>query len=184
MSRTRRYRRCLNPSLPTVRRLALAAALHVVALTHAGTAEAQPTTVPAGFSVVATFHAEGAQIYQCRSGADGGLAWQFREPVATLLEGGRTVGRHYAGPSWELSDGGTLVGRVAEQLSGAGANAIPWLRLDITERRGGGRLEQATAVLRINTAGGVAEGACSTAGELRSVAYAADYVFLAPQARR
>lgn len=169
---------------PTVHRLALAAVLHVVTLAHAGTAVAQPVVAPAGFRELANFHAEGAQIYECRIGADGARAWQFREPVATLIEAGRTVGRHYAGPSWELSEGGTMVGRVAERLPGAGAGDIPWLRLDITERRGGGRLEQATAILRINTAGGVAEGACPTAGDLRSVAYSADYVFLAPQAGR
>lgn len=173
MSETHSYRHGL--------RLALVGALHVVAL---ATARAQTAVAPAGFAVMATLRGEGAQIYECRMGADGARTWQFREPVATLIDGGRTVGRHYAGPSWELAEGGILVGRVAEQLPGAEARAIPWLRLDIVERRGGGRLEQATAVLRINTVGGVAEGACPTAGDLRSVAYAADYVFLAPQSRR
>lgn len=178
MSRSPWYRHFLGHGL------ALAAVLHLVVLAHAGTAEAQPGVAPAGFRMLATFHAEGAQVYECRSVADGRQAWQFREPVATLLEGGRTVGRHYAGPTWELGEGGILVGRVAERLPGAGAGDIPWLRLDVTERRGGGRLGEATAILRVNTSGGVAEGACSTAGDLRSVAYSADYVFLAPQSGR
>ena len=43
-----------------------------------------------------TLHAEGAQIYECKAGADGTLAWVFREPIATLLSEGKTVGRHYA----------------------------------------------------------------------------------------
>ncbi|MDU3132865.1 MAG: DUF3455 domain-containing protein, partial [Bradyrhizobium sp.] len=39
-------------------------------------------------------------------------------------------------------------------------------------------LSDVTTVQRINTAGGKLEGACETAGQFRSVAYSADYVFL------
>ena len=51
--------------------------------------------------MVLTVHAEGAQVYECKAGADGKLAWAFREPIATLLVDGKTIGRHYAGPNWE-----------------------------------------------------------------------------------
>ena len=54
-----------------------------------------------GEEIVATFHAVGAQIYECKPGNDGKLAWVFREPIATLLLDDKTVGRHYAGPTWE-----------------------------------------------------------------------------------
>lgn len=132
-------------------------------------------------AIVATVHAQGAQVYECRTAADGRLAWRFREPIATLLESGRTVGRHYAGPIWELADGGAVVGRVTGQAPGAGASDIPWLRLEVAEHHGTGRLAKITVVQRINTAGGVAEGTCATTGSFRSVPYAADYVFLAPR---
>jgi hypothetical protein len=138
---------------------------------------------PPGLAILLTLHAEGAQIYDCRSAGDGRLSWQFREPVATLLEGGRTVGRHYTGPSWEMADGGGKVtARVAGTLHGAGAEDIPWLRLEILERSTGqgGRLSTASVILRVNTVGGVANGPCTEAGALRSVTYAADYIFLAP----
>jgi hypothetical protein len=46
------------------------------------------------------------------------------------------------------------------------------------ERRGAGPLKDVTAVQRINTKGGQAEGACEKAGELHSEPYSADYVFL------
>ena len=140
--------------------------------------------VPPGLFVVATLHAEGAQIYECRAGADGRPAWQFREPIATLMEGGRTVGQHYAGPSWRIGDGGgVIVGRLVGQLPGAGAGAIPWLRLEVTEGQGtdAGPFAGVTQILRINTSGGVADGTCPTRGALRSIAYAADYLFLTPQ---
>ena len=55
-----------------------------------------------------TLHAEGAQVYECKADSDGKLAWQFREPVATLILDGKTMGRHFAGPSWELADGSSL----------------------------------------------------------------------------
>ena len=46
---------------------------------------------------IVTLHAEGAQIYECKTADDGKLAWAFREPIATLILDGKTVGRHYAG---------------------------------------------------------------------------------------
>ena len=41
-----------------------------------------------GETVVLTVHAEGAQVYECKAGADGKSAWVFREPIATLLVDG------------------------------------------------------------------------------------------------
>ena len=43
----------------------------------------------------------------------------FREPIATLLMDGKTVGRHYAGPSWELTDGSAVTGKVAGRAPGS-----------------------------------------------------------------
>src|SRR3984893_4891695 len=64
-----------------------------------------------GETAVLTLHAEGAQVYECRAGADGKPAWAFREPIATLLVDGKTVGRHYSGPNWEHSDGSAVAGK-------------------------------------------------------------------------
>ena len=63
-----------------------------------------------GETLVATVHAVGAQVYECKADASGKLVWQFREPIATLLDDGKTVGRHYAGPHWEMADGSTVNG--------------------------------------------------------------------------
>src|ERR1700740_2471128 len=93
-----------------------------------------------GEAIVLSAHAEGAQVYECKAGADGKLAWAFREPIATLLVDGKTVGRHYAGPNWELSDGSAVVGKAAGSAPGATANDIPWLKLDVISRRGTGIL--------------------------------------------
>ena len=125
-----------------------------------------------------TAHAEGAQVYECKAGPDGKPAWAFREPIATLLVDGKTVGRHYAGPNWELSDGSAVVGKIAGSAPGATANDIAWLNLDVASHRGSGALSSATTVQRINTRGGKLDGACDQPGAFRSAPYSADYVFL------
>jgi Protein of unknown function (DUF3455) len=130
---------------------------------------------------VAILHAEGAQVYECKAGVDGKLAWAFREPIATLFDNadnGKTVGRHYAGPNWELQDGSAVTGKVASSVPGETEADIPWLKLEVVSRRGNGALSEATTVQRILTHGGKLDGACEKAGAYRSVPYFADYVFL------
>jgi len=140
---------------------------------------APPDAIAApGETLVVTVHAQGAQIYECKADATGALAWQFREPVATLLLDGKSIGRHYAGPTWELVDGGAVVGRVAARAPGATESDIPVLKLAVTTNRGTGQLAAVTTILRLDTRGGVADGPCSTAGRFLSVPYAADYAFL------
>jgi hypothetical protein len=131
-----------------------------------------------GETIVLTVHAEGAQVYECKAGNDGKLAWAFREPVATLIADDKIVGRHYAGPTWELTDGSAVAGKVAASAPGATAKDIDWLRLDVVSRRGSGMLSNVTTVQRINTIGGKLDDACDRPGDSRSMPYTADYVFL------
>src|SRR5437016_7377234 len=113
-----------------------------------------------GETAVLSMHAEGAQVYECKAGADGKLAWAFREPIATLFVDGKTVGRHYAGPNWEHSDGSAVVGKATGNAAGATASDIPWLKLEVVSKRGSGILSTVNTVQRINTKGGKLEGAC------------------------
>ena len=131
-----------------------------------------------GETVVLTLHAQGAQVYECKAGADGKLSWVFREPIATLLLDGKTVGRHYAGPNWEHSDGSAVVGKAVGTAPGTTPKDIPWLKLEVTSHRGSGILSGVTTVLRINTSGGKLDGACDGAGTFQNAPYSADYVFL------
>ncbi|WP_448044585.1 DUF3455 domain-containing protein [Bradyrhizobium liaoningense] len=145
----------------------------------AAAAEPLPEAIAApGESLVLSVHAEGAQVYECKAGTDGKLAWAFREPIATLLSDGKTIGRHYAGPNWELADGSAVTGKAVGNAPGATAADIPWLKLEVASRRGSGILTPVTTVQRINTHGGELYGACEKAGEFKSVPYTADYVFL------
>ena len=131
-----------------------------------------------GETVVLTVHALGAQVYECKAGTDGKTAWAFREPIATLMADGKTVGRHSAGPNWEHSDGSAVVGKAAANAPGATPGDIPWLKLEVISHRGSGILAGVTTVQRINTSGGMLQGACDKAGTFGNVPYSADYVFL------
>jgi len=85
-------------------------------------AEVPDAIAAPGQSLVGTFHAEGAQVYDCKADASGNLAWQFREPIATLIdESCKTGGRHYAAPQWELADGSAVAGKAVGRAPGATA---------------------------------------------------------------
>jgi len=135
-------------------------------------------------TIIATLHAEGAQVYECKPDTSKpasqvqALTWQFREPIATLIVGGQSIGRHYAGPNWDYIDGSGVKGKVVASAPAATSNDIPWLEIEVVEHRDDGILSDATTVQRINTKGGLAQGSCENAGQYLSVPYAADYVFL------
>jgi hypothetical protein len=167
------------PENNSLKNIALAMLMLSGSLASARAAEPLPEAIAApDQTVVLTLHAEGAQVYECKAGADGKPIWSFREPIATLLAGGKTVGRHYAGPNWDYSDGSGVAAKVAGNAPGATANDIPWLKLEVTSRRGSGVLADVTTVQRINSKGGKRDGTCETVGSFLNVPYSADYVFL------
>jgi hypothetical protein len=154
----------------------------LIVMSLTGLSVAAPAQVPDAIAVqgetqVAKFHAEGAQVYECKTDASGKLVWTFREPIATLMADGKTVGRHYAGPNWEYSDGSAVVGKATGNAPGATANDIPWLRLEAASHRGTGMLSAVTTVQRVDTHGGTLSGTCTSAGALQSEPYSAEYVF-------
>jgi hypothetical protein len=126
---------------------------------------------------IGTIHAEGAQVYECKADPAGKLAWQFREPIATLITDGETVGTHYAGPHWELNDGSKILGNVSGRAPGDTEMDIPLLRLESAPQSQKGLLAGVASIQRLNTKGGVTKGPCEKAGALLSVPYSADYVF-------
>jgi len=147
--------------------------LIVTCAAHGAAAESALDKWSAGQKIRWKLHAEGAQLYECKVAQSGGLAWQFREPVATLIEGGTTVGTHSAGPQWQVR--GTIVtAKVAEQQPGPTPADIAELKLAVTNSSTSGL----ATVLRVNTKGGQLQGACETAGGLRAIPYSAEYLFL------
>jgi Protein of unknown function (DUF3455) len=161
----------------TTLHITLAGAVSLGVIAHAA-AQTPDAIAAKGETIVLAVHAEGAQVYECKADPSGKLVWQFREPVATLMADGKTVGRHYVGPTWELADGSRVQGKLSSRAPGSSAADIPWLKLDAVEPRGPGTLGSIATIQRINTKGGQFEGACETAGATHAAPYAADYVFL------
>ena len=133
--------------------------------------------VPNGSSLVGKYAAKGVQIYVCRANGSAN-EWGFRAPDAELIDAqGRLFAKHYAGPTWEASDGSKIVGKTLASEPAPKAGAIPWLLLS-TEPSGSGLLGGVHFVQRVNTSGGVGpRGACPTVETEQRVAYTADYIF-------
>lgn len=127
--------------------------------------------------------ATGIQIYRCdaKAGAPGTYEWVFQAPEAILRDvGGKHVGKHYAGPTWEAEDGSRIVGTVDARRDAPDKSSIPWLRLKTRSTAGSGSFSAVTAILRVSTTGGAPPpGGCSEPdhGRILRVDYTADYYF-------
>ncbi len=134
-------------------------------------------------SLAMIVHAKGVQIYECRARMDqaGGYEWAFVAPEADLFDaGGQQIGRHYAGPRWESTDGSKILGASKERADAPAADAIPWLLLSAKSVGPEGSFSKVTSVQRVSTVGGVAPTVgCSqaAAGTSARINYTADYYF-------
>ncbi len=145
-------------------------------------AQQVPVTLhpPAGEQQTLVAHAKGEQIYTCK-GQDGRYAWTLLAPDAVLFDhNGRLIGRHYAGPTWEMTDNGSVTGKLVTSAASPDAQSIPWLLLMAVKHSGSGPLAGVLSIQRLNTHGGVAPltgwGAGHIGVETR-VHYTADYYF-------
>ncbi|WP_158747459.1 DUF3455 domain-containing protein [Acidisphaera sp. L21] len=102
---------------------------------------------------------EGVQIYSCTT-AGGGYAWRLKAPDANLTDAaGNVVGHHFAGPSWQATDGSTVVGDPVVTSASPQPKAIPWLVLAAKSHSGPGLFSSVAYVVRSATVGGVAPAA-------------------------
>src|SRR5690349_18625089 len=105
--------------------------------------------VPDKLALAQEVPATGVQIYDCTpSKADPSkLEWTFRAPEAQLFDtAGRTIGKHYGGPTWESNAGGKVVAEVKGRDDGPDANAIPWLLLVAKSASGPGIFGRTAAI--------------------------------------
>ena len=142
---------------------------------------AAPTSAPcgnlaaeAGSKLAYQVYAVGVQIYQWN-----GTSWAFLGPSATLYANANAqgvIGTHYAGPTWESNSGGTVVATVRDRCPRDAAD-IPWLLLDAASHSGPGIFHDIDQIQRVNTVGGQAPAEAGAVGEVRNVAYTAEYYF-------
>ena len=129
--------------------------------------------------------ANGVQVYECSPSQDppGRFEWVFKAPEAELVDReGRRVGKHHAGPTWESSDGSTVIGEVQARDAGPDSNAIPWLPLNAKSNSGTGVFSRISSIQRLPTVGGKAPAAPRGAGNAQQVVrvpYKAAYDFYA-----
>jgi hypothetical protein len=159
--------------------LALAAIATALCIpTHAQDAPAQ-LQPPAGQELFLKLQGKGDQVYVCKADATP-PAWTLKAPDAQLFKDGTLFGKHYAGPSWESSDGSKVVGKAAANVPSPDAASIPWLLVNVVSHDGKGVLDRANYIQRLNTKGGKAPATgcdAAHAGQEVRVPYSADYVF-------
>ena len=138
---------------------------------------------PANEQLLLQVHAKGDQVYTCKENVTA-YAWTLKAPDAQLFDkDGKPFGKHFAGPSWEASDGSRVTGKAVANVPSPDADSIPWLLVNVVSHEGTGVLSRATSIQRLNTKGGKAPASgCDSehAGQEVRVPYSADYLFYAP----
>jgi hypothetical protein len=133
--------------------------------------ENQSIDVPPHSKLLLQAVGRGDQVYGCANGS-----WTLTAPGAKLLDQkGSVIGRHFAGPTWELNDGSWVKGKAVAKQVAPDATAVPWLLLEAVG--GTGRLRAIRFIQRTGTHGGNApDGSCAQ-GVTRRVPYTATYSF-------
>jgi hypothetical protein len=162
----------------------LAAAVSSFSFSAAAQRIPQQLQPPAGDQLLLQVHAKGDQVYICKEGATE-FSWGLKAPDAQLFDkDGKPFGKHFAGPSWEASDGSRVTGKAVANVPSPDADSIPWLLVNVVSHEGTGVLSRTTSIQRLNTKGGKAPASgCDSvrAGQEVRVPYSADYLFYAPK---
>ena len=152
-------------------------ALFLLASPVFATAQSAPTPsidVPPGARLMLSAKGEGMQIYVCTDGH-----WTLKAPDAKLLDAdGHQIGTHFAGPTWKLSDGSEVKGKVIASQPSPDSASVAWLLLQAVPQTGTGKFAEAAYIRRTETHGGAAPKEACT-GDTLSVPYSATYTFYA-----
>jgi len=144
--------------------------------------------IPAGNRLFLHVYARGKQIYRCVQDQKdtNRFSWVFVAPAADLYADSfykTPVGRHYAGPSWESTDGSKVLGQKLEQADAPDTGAVPWLLLRSASFSGSGIFSHTSFIQRVNTHGGkllpVSADRAHLGREIE-VPYTAEYLFYQP----
>lgn len=144
---------------------------------------ADPLAPPPDHVLLLTLRAEGVQVYECRQKKDrpDEYEWALKAPDATLYDDrGDKIGTHYAGPTWEASDGSKVVAVKEASADAPGGRAVPWLLLRVKAHEGKGVFDRVTYIQRVDTWAGQPPTIAATkeqAGKEVRVKYEATYRF-------
>jgi hypothetical protein len=117
----------------------------------------------------------GFQVYTC-TGTPTGAKWVLTAPDAKLVDAsGKTIGSHFAGPTWKLEDGSQVQGERMGSKPAPEAGSVPWLLL--RAKAGTGKLADIAFIRRTETHGGMAAESACKPGDTSKVPYTATYTF-------
>ena len=136
----------------------------------------QPPSVdaPAGARLILAAKGEGVQIYSCSEGK-----WTLKAPDAKLLDAqGKVIGTHFAGPTWKLTDGSEVKGKLMAKRPSPEEGSVAWLLLEAVPDSGTGKMAGVAYIRRTETHGGAAPKEACGSGESRQP-YTATYSFYA-----
>ncbi len=157
--------------------IVILAPLPISSQTPAVPAEPKP---PDGAKLVLQALARGEQIYTCKE-QSGQYSWTLKAPEAQLSDqDGKPLGRHIAGPTWELNDKSAVTGKAIKRVESPDKDAIPWLLVGVVDHSGNGLLTSVTHIQRLDTVGGKAPATgCDAphAGQEVRASYSAKYLF-------
>jgi hypothetical protein len=127
---------------------------------------------PAGAALLLSAAGDGSQVYACTD-----AHWVLKAPDARLLdEHGQAIGTHFAGPTWRLTDGSEIKGKMIASRPASDGSSVPSLLLQAVPASGTGKFANVTYIGRTETHGGAAGSDPCTSGEKR-VPYTAKYSF-------
>ena len=151
--------------------LTVACAVACMARDAIAQAAKQSIDVPPHSRLLLRAVGRGDQVYGCDN-----RHWVLKVPDAKLFnQEGSVIGRHFAGPTWQLNDGSWVKGRAVAKQIAPDATSVPWLLLESVGATG--RLGAVRFIQRTGTHGGNApDGSCSQSAALR-VPYTATYSF-------
>jgi hypothetical protein len=127
---------------------------------------------PAGTALLLSATGDGSQVYTCTDSH-----WVLKAPDARLLdEHGQAIGTHFAGPTWKLTDGSEVKGKMIASRPASDGTSIPSLLLQAVPASGTGKFANVIYIERNETHGGAAGTDPCSSGEKR-VPYTAKYSF-------
>jgi hypothetical protein len=139
-----------NTLSPYAKRLGMVALVLAVACMARGSiaqGAKESIDVPPRSKLLLRAVGSGDQVYGCVNGR-----WVLTAPDAKLLnQEGSVIGRHFAGPTWELNYGSWVKGRAVAKQIVPDATAVPWLLLESVG--GTGRLGTVRFIQRTGTHG-------------------------------
>jgi hypothetical protein len=140
--------------------------------------------VPPNSSLVLKARGKGVQIYECANKPEeaGAFAWKLKAPEADLFDDrGQKAAHHFAGPTWQATDGSSALGSVIAKADAPDPQSIPWLLLKTTAK-GPGVFARVLHVQRLDTSGGKPPASGCDAAQAKAkaetrVPYEATYYF-------